>query len=123
MSDQKLSTQMEIIGGSALGFVLDTAALEAKLEAMERAINTGRRIVLRGGVVGDYDGAYDSIDESSYDNPDNELGHHPSVWPGDGYTVVRLVNEDALAAAQQEQEDKRKWNDIEEDWKNDAAGG
>ena len=78
-------------------------ALEAKLEAMERAINTGRRIVLRGGVVGDYDGAYDSIDKSSYDDPDNELGYHPAVWPGDGYMVVRLVNEYALAAAQEEE--------------------
>ena len=36
MSDQKLSTQMEIIGGSALGFVLETRALEAKLEVMLR---------------------------------------------------------------------------------------
>ena len=43
------------------------------------------------------------------------------IYPATAYVLTMIVA--VPVAAQQEQEDKRKWNDIEEDWKNDAAGG
>ena len=98
-------SENEPVTSPEAGWPDEVAALEAKLEAMERAINGGSRLVLRGDIVGDYDGAYDWIDKSSYNDPDNQVGHHPAGWPGEGYMVVRLVNEDALAI-QQEKKDE-----------------
>jgi len=75
---------------------LAMAIAEARdaLEVLERSNaalrEDGGRLVLRSGIAGDYDGAYDWVRDEDYDNPDYALGYHDGGWAGEGYTVVEV---------------------------------
>ena len=102
--DYGFNVEWNLAADDALALEAERDGLKAKLEALGRAIQGGSRLKLRSNFTADYDGAYDWIEKPSHNDPDNQVGHHPADWPGDGYMVVRLVNEEALAAAQEEQE-------------------
>ena len=55
------------------------------------------RYRLIAGIVGDYDGAYDSVPEKEYDHPDNSIGYHEGTWPDWGWTIIETTNEDYVA--------------------------
>ena len=46
------------------------------------------RYRLISDTVGDYDGAYDVIDPTEYDLPENSIGYHKGSWPDWGYTII-----------------------------------
>ena len=73
-----------------------TDSLEAALEQVPLY-----RIMLRAGIVADYDGAYDWIKTGSID-PKDSVGEYPATWPGESYSVVAVADLDALAAAARE---------------------
>ena len=51
------------------------------------------RICLYAGVVGDYDGAYDWIEEADYGKVENIVGYHEGAFPEDCYTIVEVKEE------------------------------
>jgi hypothetical protein len=54
------------------------------------AAKAANRIALFGGIVGDYDGAYEWIKESEYGLPENSLGFH-ECHPDESYTVCEVL--------------------------------
>ena len=52
-----------------------------------------QRICLYAGVVGDYDGAYDWIEEKDFGKVENTLGYHEGAFPEDCYTIVEVVDD------------------------------
>ena len=52
-----------------------------------------RRLCLYAGVVGDYDGAYDWIEEKDFGRVENTLGYHEGAFPEDCYTIVEVAGE------------------------------
>lgn len=50
------------------------------------------RLILYGGAVGDYDGAYDWIATEEEDDPNYALGYHPGDGLNNGYMVVEVVD-------------------------------
>ena len=59
---------------------------------MSRPERKASRILLKYGIVGDYDGAYDWIDASKYTDPDYSVGEHKGTWPSDGYVVIEVID-------------------------------
>lgn len=110
MSEQKFSDKLQKLGHQESDelfavyneaeyneLLADATALEDKLEAMELLLEECRKAI-----------------SNVPDKAVFGIG-------GDGLTHWYLADEllSDIVAAQQEQE----WNDIEDDWKNDAAGG
>ena len=73
----------------------EVATLEAEVAIRRQKTNKQLdRLTLHCGIVGDYDGAYDWVDRSEFDNPDYSAGDHPGIWGDDGYIVVEVAEQE-----------------------------
>ena len=52
------------------------------------------RLILYSGIAGDYDGTYEWVPDDEYDNPAHTVGEHSSDWPGEGYEVIEVINQE-----------------------------